>query len=183
MYDNPWLKWQHLYKRWNQTGKGWRGKSNKTVTSLPGWPTTQHRRPGHRELLCCWGRIVWGASGIACRLFVGWFCLLFLRFISTSVLPECMSVHCMYVWCPWRPKEGIDSLELEVWAVVSAETQTWMGPLQEQYLTTTVSPAVGFALLFLGSILKFYEDLCCWTSISRLPRSSVGWVVLETVGQ
>lgn len=92
-------------------------------------------------------------------------------FVVLKVYPyECFA--CMYVCTlhvclmPLETKrEGIDSLELEVWAVVShhvsAENQTWMGPLQEQYLTTTVSPAVGFALLFLGSILKFYEDLCC----------------------
>ena len=35
-----------------------------------------------------------------------------------SVLPACMYMHYMHVWCPLRPEEGIDALKLSVHAKV-----------------------------------------------------------------
>lgn len=47
-----------------------------------------------------------------------------------SVLPACLNVHHMCVWCLWRPEEGLDHLGLELQAVVSshvcAVNWTWV---------------------------------------------------------
>lgn len=36
-----------------------------------------------------------------------------------------MSVYHMYFWFPWRPEEGVDYLELELWVTVSCTIRYW----------------------------------------------------------
>lgn len=39
--------------------------------------------------------------------------------MCTSVLPLYMYVNYIHAWCPWRPEEGVDTLELELRMVMS----------------------------------------------------------------
>lgn len=36
-----------------------------------------------------------------------------------GVLPACISVYHVCVWCPWSPEEGVDPLEVELQMLVS----------------------------------------------------------------
>jgi hypothetical protein len=56
-----------------------------------------------------------------------------------TVLPRCMSVHHICVWCLWRPDKSIGSLELELNTVVSHHVAAWkstLGPLEHPALLT-----------------------------------------------
>lgn len=52
-------------------------------------------------------------SKVACKIFLDFMCINFL-----SVLSACTFVRQMHGWCPRRPAEGVDALELELRMVV-----------------------------------------------------------------
>ena len=45
--------------------------------------------------------------------------IIFFNFMCMGILPAYLSVHHIYVWCPWRPEEGIGSLGMVLQIVVS----------------------------------------------------------------
>lgn len=59
------------------------------------------------------------------------FLMLINLFYVLGVLSESLSVHHMCVWCPSKPEEGFDPLDLELEVAVSyyVGARTWTGIL------------------------------------------------------
>lgn len=63
-------------------------------------------------------------------------------FICMSVCPACTCTICMHSWCPWRPEEASDPLNLASGGceLPRDDSKPRLGPLQEQRTLSSTEP-------------------------------------------
>lgn len=100
------------------------------------------------------------------------FSVLWKNFRCMGIVPTCMSIHYLDVWCLIRPEEGIESLELELQLHMGAGTKPVSSGTEEQPVFLTTVPS------FQPILSTFYAvNYFVWCCVFLSLKNTLFWIM------